>query len=123
MAKYCSNCGAELKENQDVCLNCGRIISVSKEKTLPKKKKKSYADISLTLGLLSFFAWLLPILGYPVTICAIVYGSRGLKEDSENERARLGRLFGIIFLIITLANSILGIFNYFYGAIPYSYYR
>lgn len=23
MAKYCSNCGKELKENQDVCLNCG----------------------------------------------------------------------------------------------------
>lgn len=23
MAKFCSNCGKELQENQDVCLNCG----------------------------------------------------------------------------------------------------
>lgn len=29
MAKYCSNCGTELHENQDVCLNCG--TSVKKE--------------------------------------------------------------------------------------------
>ena len=28
LAKFCSNCGKELNENQDVCLNCG--VSVKK---------------------------------------------------------------------------------------------
>ncbi len=27
MEKYCSNCGYELKEDADKCLNCGKIIS------------------------------------------------------------------------------------------------
>ncbi|MBQ8891771.1 MAG: TM2 domain-containing protein [Bacilli bacterium] len=27
MAKYCSNCGSELKENADICLKCGKIIN------------------------------------------------------------------------------------------------
>ena len=29
MAKFCSNCGKELQENQDVCLNCG--VTVKKD--------------------------------------------------------------------------------------------
>lgn len=27
MAKFCSNCGKEIQENQGVCLNCGTIIN------------------------------------------------------------------------------------------------
>ena len=26
MAKYCSNCGSELKEGADICLKCGKIV-------------------------------------------------------------------------------------------------
>lgn len=27
MAKFCENCGNEIKENAEVCLNCGKIIN------------------------------------------------------------------------------------------------
>lgn len=27
MAKYCSNCGKELKSDADICLQCGKIIN------------------------------------------------------------------------------------------------
>ena len=27
MAKYCSNCGNELKEGGDICLKCGKIVN------------------------------------------------------------------------------------------------
>ncbi len=27
MAKYCSNCGSEVKETQDVCLQCGHRLT------------------------------------------------------------------------------------------------
>ena len=27
MDKYCSNCGQELRDNQEVCLGCGKILS------------------------------------------------------------------------------------------------
>ena len=29
MAKFCSNCGKELKEGADVCLNCGKKVGAS----------------------------------------------------------------------------------------------
>jgi hypothetical protein len=30
MAKFCDNCGAELKEEQDVCLGCGKALRKAK---------------------------------------------------------------------------------------------
>ena len=53
MAKYCSNCGNELKANADICLNCGKIVNehltnqnVNKD---PNAKSKIVAGI---LGIL-----------------------------------------------------------------------
>lgn len=47
MAKYCTNCGKELNENQDVCLNCG--VVVKKSNNNPEAKSK------LAGGLLGIF--------------------------------------------------------------------
>ena len=49
MAKFCSNCGSELKENQDVCLNCGVSINKSNNNTNPNTKSK------IAAGLLGIF--------------------------------------------------------------------
>ena len=38
--KYCSNCGKELKENADVCLNCGSYVKQTKTITRKKRCKK-----------------------------------------------------------------------------------
>lgn len=44
MAKFCSNCGSELQENQDVCLKCG--TAVKKEKSvMPGAKSKMAAGL------------------------------------------------------------------------------
>lgn len=32
--KYCVNCGAELNENQDICLSCGVKIEKEKDKEM-----------------------------------------------------------------------------------------
>lgn len=40
MAKYCSNCGNELKENADVCLGCGRLIN--KENNIQQYNNYNY---------------------------------------------------------------------------------
>lgn len=34
---YCNNCGKELKENQKVCLECGKLVEKEKSKPSPKK--------------------------------------------------------------------------------------
>lgn len=40
MAKFCSNCGKEIKEGGDVCLHCGKMIG---EKTTPSNAKSKVA--------------------------------------------------------------------------------
>ena len=55
MAKFCTNCGSELKEGADICLNCGKIVEKSEApqenyKTVnPNAKSKVAAGI---LGIL-----------------------------------------------------------------------
>jgi len=48
MAKYCTNCGKELNENQDVCLNCG-VTTKKTINSIPGAKSK------LAAGLLGIF--------------------------------------------------------------------
>lgn len=50
MAKFCSNCGAELKEGADVCLKCGkRVNNSSVSNNDPNAKSK------IAAGLLGIF--------------------------------------------------------------------
>ena len=50
MAKFCSNCGSELNEQQDICLKCGvRVRKDNPMNTDPNAKSK------LAAGLLGIF--------------------------------------------------------------------
>ncbi len=111
MAKFCKNCGAELNENQEVCLKCG--IKVDGESTKAatvstSSKQDKYAVVGMVLGLVSIIAWLIPLFGYPVTICGIVFSAKGLNSQQNKGKATVGLIFSILFLIVTLINSILG---------------
>lgn len=50
MAKFCSNCGKELQENQDVCLNCG--VSVKRNN---QYNNNPNAKSKIAAGLLGIF--------------------------------------------------------------------
>ena len=50
MAKFCSNCGKELQENQDVCLNCGVVV-----KRNHPSNNNSNAKSKIAAGLLGIF--------------------------------------------------------------------
>ena len=50
MAKFCSNCGKELQENQDVCLNCG--VSIKKNN---QSNNNPNAKSKIAAGLLGIF--------------------------------------------------------------------
>ena len=54
MAKYCSNCGKELKSGADICLNCGKIINgqpkVETNKDPNAKSKVAAGILGILLG-------------------------------------------------------------------------
>lgn len=62
---------------------------------------------SLVLGLVSIVTWLFPIAGYITTILAIVFATKG-RHSEKKGMATAGLVLGIIFLVVTLLNSIFG---------------
>ena len=51
------------------------------EQTISKNEKGSgYATAGLVLGIVSLITWILPLLGYPVSIVGIVMASNGLRS-------------------------------------------
>ena len=72
MAKYCTNCGKELKEGADICLNCGKLINhdneTKKQEPLPTAKSKIAAGIlGILLGCFGVHNFYLGYTGKAVT--------------------------------------------------------
>ncbi|MBQ7821771.1 MAG: hypothetical protein IJ391_05765 [Clostridia bacterium] len=61
------------------------------------KKLKYMALASLVLGIISVGAWLVPPVGYPVSVIGVFLGLKG----SEGEHGRLG-LAGLVLSMIGL---------------------
>lgn len=72
-----------------------------------EQKNKDYSTVALILGCCSIIAWLIPLFGYPITIVGIILGAKSLSGES-NGKAVTGLVLSIIFLILTLINSIAG---------------
>lgn len=106
MAKFCRNCGKEVNDNQVVCLNCG--VSLTPNKQTDEKVDKN-AVIGFILGLISIVAWLIPLFGYPVSICGIIFSAKGLKSATNKGKAITGLVLSIVFLVFTFFNSMLGL--------------
>lgn len=52
MEKFCSNCGKKLKENADVCLNCGVLVN-KHNKFTKEKAGKGMSIAGMILGILA----------------------------------------------------------------------
>lgn len=73
----------------------------------PAKSTQSNTPlIAMILGLIGLVAWCLPIIGFPVSIVAIVMGAKSLNEDRP--KALTGLILGIVCLLLSIANGILG---------------
>ncbi len=69
-------------------------------------EKKSNAGF--ILGIISLFAWLLPLAGYPISIVGLVLSIKA-KKNPENKTALAGIILSIIGLVLTAINSFLGV--------------
>jgi len=69
------------------------------------------ATAGMVLGLISIIGWIVPLVGFPLTILAIIFGSLGLKSDKKG-RAKVGLILGVVFFVITLASFTYAFLNF-----------
>lgn len=75
---------------------------------VPSNTKKSVKPTaSLILGIISFLGWIIPLIGFPVSITGLVLGILGLKSQKKGI-AIAGIILCSIGLLATIVNSILG---------------
>lgn len=72
------------------------------------KKNNGLSIASFVLGLVGLLAWLLPLVGYPVTIVGLILGCISRKHG-KNGFGLTGIILCIICLVLTLGNSCLGV--------------
>ena len=114
---FCPKCGKQVDDNATYCSSCGQALNqpAEQESNVSKLAKTELVAVDknakngFILGLVSIIAWLFPLLGYPVTICGIVFSVKGLKSYSKKTMAIIGLVLSIIFLLVTFINSLLGV--------------
>lgn len=117
MNKYCTNCGSEIKEEDEYCLKCGyNTLQLEDKKSLnTKTNEKKFATWSIVFGLIGIY----PLLGIG-GIIGMRLAKKGMKISNGNYRKHLQigywiSLSGLIFwsgaLIISLFGAFLQIFR------------
>lgn len=108
MAKFCENCGAELNEEQDICLKCGSAVKgktpSTKTTTVAGEKNNSMATAGFIMAIVSLFLNFWGIVGILATVLSGV-GLSQIKNSNEKGKG------------LAIAGLIIGIFSIFYGLI------
>lgn len=89
--KYCDNCGANLKEGQEVCLECGKVLVKNSSKSSLGTKDEG----GFKWGLLGFC---IPIVG--LILYLIWKDEKPLNARAAGKGALIGFIIGIIGAII-----------------------
>ena len=99
MSKFCSNCGAEIKEGANVCLKCGKMVE-SEVTVDPNAKSKMAAGLlGIFLGALGIHNFYLGYTGKAVAQLLITILSCGIL-------AIVSEIWGLIEGIQILTGSI-----------------
>jgi hypothetical protein len=83
----------------------------------PEFRRSGVASASRTLGYIGLLAWILPIVGVPLTFIGFALGIASLR-GSEPRKALRATLFCTVGLLLSVSNSIAGIYLYTHGKFP-----
>lgn len=101
MAKYCSNCGKMVNEDQDICLNCGKAIN-------NKDNSEQNNKMAMTGFYVSLFSLILNFGGI-VGLVAFILSTIGLTQVIKTHEK--GKAFAIIGMIVGLISIAYGIYS------------
>lgn len=76
--------------------------------TKPPDKRGGFAIAGLVLGIISIFAAILPLCGFPVSIVGIIIAALGRASVSKRTMATIGLVLAIIGIVLTIANASYG---------------
>ncbi|HMD52937.1 MAG TPA: DUF4190 domain-containing protein [Phycisphaerae bacterium] len=101
----------ETYSGRTFCVECKKhlesINTPTPSSNQPVKAGGGKATASLVLGIIGMLAWILPILGFPITITGLVLGIKSL-ESPRRGTAIAGVVLNTIALVLTTANSAIG---------------
>lgn len=124
----CPNCGKQISNKAERCISCGLRLSFSDRLANNSNQRPNYQDnysggnnqnnsntsegqgsatASLILGFFALFAWIIPLIGFPITIAGIITGSISLSKSNSGSAVG-GIILSVLGLIGTIINSILG---------------
>lgn len=107
MAKYCANCGKELTDEQDICLNCGVRVKKSTTSNDPNAKSKLAAGLfGIFLGAFGVHNFYLGFTGKAVAQLLITVLSCGILSPVS---AIWGLIEGIMILTGSIATDANGV--------------
>lgn len=75
----------------------------------PTKQNNGLSIASLVLGIVGIVACCIPIIGIPVNVTGLILGIVGMKKGGKG-MAIAGIILCSIFLVLTIANSALGVY-------------
>lgn len=76
---------------------------------VPSGNERTYAIISLVLGILNLCSWLLPICGFPLAIAGVVLGYLGMRSPQQKNMAIAGLALSGLGLLLACVNAIAGV--------------
>ncbi|MCM1371029.1 MAG: DUF4190 domain-containing protein [Clostridium sp.] len=119
MAKFCENCGAELKENADICLKCGKIVGNSTEavSSTTAGQPLKYNGLALAGFIVSMSSLIINFAGI-VGLTGTILSAVGLFQlKDRNQKGKGMAIAGLcvgIFSILYGIWSIINLVNVFY---------
>lgn len=114
MAKYCTYCGKEVEENDNVCGNCGKTINSTIQTVVTKKetnKTESFAIAGFVLSIVSFLCY------GSTSILGLIFSIVGFVNCNKNGKDGKGLAIAgiIISSIMFIVLIILYIFMFILG--------
>ena len=95
--KFCTHCGAQLNENQVICVKCGCMVQSGAPATPQAPKKRS-----LNVGMLVFSILNLLLCCQPLGIVATLFtalATDAKTDEDERKKLRIAKILNIIGIV------------------------